>query len=116
MHCTIFNHRNPSLLQLAALGAKRKYDHRFGGEIDFNIEKGKQPIQLLFSFDLVDSRLGLKGPDIDRLPLLNAFRFDGGFAYQVVTNDRVRILQQGKRASKDFPYEDYPDSFPEYPT
>jgi hypothetical protein len=76
---------------------------------------GRPLIQVL-SLDLTDPRLELTHAPIQRLPLLMSFTCgiiaDAPFLYRIL-DGRIEILRHGARnQGPDFPYPDYPDSFP----
>jgi hypothetical protein len=96
------------------------FHHRFGGAPVHRGSKPRgntQPLHLLFTFDTKDPLVPVRVPGARYLPLYYGFRYNAGaVGYQVVSNNEIRILYlETKRVEPDFPYENYPDEFPEMP-
>jgi hypothetical protein len=97
--------------------------HWFGGktEHDGAICPGcKNPLLLLADIDCTQLRTHVIAKlfqTIDRLPLFYCWRCDGAvISYSIVDSKRIKILKhEGEKGDSDFPYGNYPISFPRRP-
>jgi hypothetical protein len=86
----------------------RAFEHRFGGP---PIHQGttppgsKQPLHLLYTFDIADPLVPVKIPHTRYLPLYYCFSYNAGaVGYRVVSDEAIEILcLEEKRAQRDFP-------------
>ena len=105
---------------LICTGTRSKYAHRFSGKA---AHKGTtfpgctRPLTLLYTFDLADPHFRLEIPGIRRLPLYNGMCYDSSpVYYRIKSNAEIEILRQDLTTfTPDFPYDNYPQSFPELP-
>ena len=77
----------------------------------------KKPLLLYFQFDLHDPRLTLKNREFSLLKLFFCWRCELAchpFIYKVIGDDEIRIIEFSEGAVEtDFPYDNYPDFFPQ---
>ena len=96
------------------------FRHRFGGS---SAHRGvvpcgnSQPLHLLYTFDTTDPLFPVRLPNARFLPFYYCFPYNaGGVGYRVVSDEEIEILyMETTRVESDFPYENYPDTFPETP-
>lgn len=96
------------------------FRHRFGGT---PVHRGikprgnSQPLHLLYTFDTKDPLVPIRVSGARYLPLYYGFCYNAGaVGYQVVSDDEIKILYlETKKVQPDFPYENYPNEFPETP-
>src|SRR5215211_6360025 len=96
------------------------FHHRFGGTPAHRGIKPRgntQPLHLLYTFDTKDPLVPLRIPRVRYLPLFYCFPYNAGaVGYQVVSDSEINILyMETKHVEPDFPYENYPNEFPEIP-
>jgi len=101
-------------------GSRGKYAHRFGGpphHIGSTFSGCDRPLVLLYTIDLADPNFRLRIPGIRFLPLYNGIRYDSTPVYYRLRSDaEIEILRQERTTfTPEFPYPDYPESFPELP-
>ncbi len=76
----------------------------------------RKPLLRFFVFDKADARLRLSGLPFRMLPLFFCWTCplaQSNFYYQLTGENAIRILQYGAgETESDFPYQDYPVSFP----
>ncbi len=102
----------------AVPNAAGSFQHRFGGLPAHQgiVPRGKgQPLHLLYSFDTTDPLFPVRLPNARFLPLYYCFPYNaGGVGYRIVSDREIEILyMETNRVERDFPYENYPDTFPE---
>jgi hypothetical protein len=96
------------------------FNHRFGGT---SVHRGikprgnSQPLHLLYTFDTRDPLVPVRVRGARYLPLYYCFPYNAGaVGYRVVSDNEVKILYMETRdVQPDFPYEGYPDEFPQTP-
>lgn len=96
------------------------FHHRFGGT---PVHRGikprgnSQPLHLLYTFDTKDRLVPVRVRGARYLPLYYCFPYNGGaVGYRVISDEEIKILYlQTKHVEPDFPYENYPNEFPETP-
>lgn len=94
------------------------YGHTFGGEPGYRgtiPAGGSKAVHLLFRLNLRDSLMPIRLGDLQWLPLFYPFHYDAcGMGYRVVSETEIKILmiETTTQSVSDFPYADYPDSFP----
>ena len=101
-------------------GATSSFHHRFGGS---PLHRGivpngnSQPLHLLYTFDTTDPLFPVRLPHARYLPLFYCFPYNAGdVGYRVISDDEIEILHmQNEYVERDFPYENYPNEFPETP-
>lgn len=96
------------------------FRHRFGGTPTHRGIKPRgssQPLHLLYSFDTKDPLFPVRVRGVRHLPLYYCFPYNAGaLGYRVVSDDEIKILyMETKRVEPDFPYENFPNEFPEKP-
>jgi hypothetical protein len=96
------------------------FQHRFGGSSAHRgvVPRGNsQPLHLLYTFDTTDPSFPIHLPKARFLPLYYCFPYNGGgVGYRIVSDEEIEILSmETNRVERDFPYENYPDTFPETP-
>jgi len=110
---------------------KSEFGHTQGGP---NLHKGatcgicRKPLLRVWTIDRSDPRFGAVAPGEDEdprdaldrfreprfLPLYYCWRCAGDVSYRLVSDEKIKVVHQtGERQGKDFPYADYPESFPE---
>lgn len=102
------------------VGVVSKYKHRVGGLSAWSGQVpagGTKPIHLIMTLDLSDPSVPFSQPGIRELPLFHPFVYDGSrISYRVVGEHAIEIVKQPERnATDNFPFENYPDSFPSQP-
>lgn len=107
-------------MSLVFTGRESQFAHRFGGPPRHTgtvPRGGRRPLNLLYQFDLRDPNIGLADAGIRWLPLYTAIRYDySTLTYQIVSDGEIRIVENGSlNLTSDPPYEEYPDSFAEFP-
>lgn len=100
-----------------ANGGPHGFLHSFGGppKHEGAVFHGcDKPLQLLYTFDLSDSRVPVRLPGIRWLPLYYAFIYDASpIYYRIASDQQVVIVRQEETQWTDgFPYSDLPDAFP----
>lgn len=96
------------------------FQHRFGGRPAHRGIKPRgssQPLHLLYTFDTKDPLVPVRVPGSRYLPLYYCFPYNAGaVGYRVVSDEEIKILyMETKHVQPDFPYENYPNEFPETP-
>jgi len=96
------------------------FRHRFGGSPTHRgivPRNNSQPLHLLYTFDTIDPLFPVRLPNARFLPLYYCFPYNaGGVGYRIVSDEEIEILyMETNRVERDFPYENYPDTFPETP-
>jgi hypothetical protein len=96
------------------------FQHRFGGTPAHRGIKPRgssQPLHLLYTFDTKDPLVPVRVPGSRYLPLYYCFPYNAGaLGYRVVSDEEIKILyMETKHVQPDFPYENYPNEFPETP-
>lgn len=96
------------------------FHHSFGGTPAYRGIKPRgnsRPLHLLYTFDTKDPLVPVRVPRVRYLPLFYCFPYNAGaVGYQVVSNSEIKILyMETKQVEPDFPYENYPNEFPETP-
>ena len=97
-------------------GRNTKFVHTFGGELESPVfpPYGKSPCHLLYTIDTEDPLFPVRIPGVRSLPLIYCFQYNAAaMAYRLkdgaIVIDWIEYLDW----SKDFPYDDYPASFPQ---
>ena len=96
------------------------FKHRFGGTPTHRGIKPRgssQPLHLLYTFDTKDPLFPVRVRGVRHLPFYYCFPYNAGaLGYRVVSDDEIKILyMETKRVEPDFPYENFPNEFPEVP-
>lgn len=96
------------------------FQHRFGGTPAHRGIKPRgssQPLHLLYTFDTKDQLVPVRVPRVRYLPLFYCFPYNAGaVGYQVLSDSEIEILyMETKQVEPNFPYENYPNEFPEMP-
>jgi|WetSurMetagenome_2_1015567.scaffolds.fasta_scaffold138512_1 hypothetical protein len=102
---------------------KGETGHWFGGEpyhSGARCPKCKSALLLLADIDCRKVRKMEKAKlfhSLDRLPLYYCWHCEGAeLSYAIIDSNRIKILKhEGNKAPSDFPYENYPASFPRRP-
>jgi len=108
-------------IEKAALVAPQRgqYPHRFGGPIRHRlVGDGSDSLNVhcLYLFATADPAIPNVLPEREFLPLYYPlFNNACDFAYQVVSDEEVRIHLVSDVAYDDFPYEEFPDILSEHP-
>lgn len=102
------------------VGVVSKYKHRVGGLSAWSGRVpagGTKPIHLIMTLDLSDPSIPFSQPGVRELPLFHPFAYDGSrISYRVVGERAIEIVKQpDRKAADNFPFENYPESFPCYP-
>lgn len=98
--------------------AQGSFRHRFGGtptHRGIRPRGSSQPLHLLYTFDTKDPLVPVRVRGVRHLPLYYCFPYNAGaVGYQVVSDDEIKILyMETKQVEPNFPYENYPNEFPE---
>jgi hypothetical protein len=104
----------------ALVATEAETGHWFGGEpchSGARCPKCKSALLLLADIDCKQLRKTEEAKlfhVLDRLPLFYCWRCEGTeLSYSVIESERITILKhEGNKAASDFPYENYPASFP----
>lgn len=98
--------------------AAGSFQHSFGGSLTYRgiVPRGNsQPLHLLYTFDTTDPLFPVQLSSARFLPLFYSFAYHAdGVGYRVLSDNEIEILNLKNRPDEDdFPYENYPDAFPE---
>jgi len=96
------------------------FHHRFGGTPAHRGIKPRgnsQALHLLYTFDTRDPLVPVRVRGARYLPLYYCFPYNAGaVGYRVISDEEIKILyMETKHVQPDFPYENYPNEFPETP-
>ena len=94
------------------------FHHRFGGppvHRGVKPHRNGQPLHLLYNFDCKDPLVSIRVAGVRYLPLYYCFPYNAGaVGYRVISDTEIEILyMETKEVMPNFPYENYPDEFPE---
>lgn len=94
--------------------------HAFGGPLDLSIRgasRNARHLHRVLSLDLSDARFALQVPNVDMLPLVYGFTFDGcSLEYKVASDRQLTVLDLSPGSpSPGWPYANYPKGFPRLP-
>lgn len=94
------------------------FHHRFSGppvHRGVKPHRNGQPLHLLYNFDCEDPLVPIRVAGVRHLPLYYCFPYNAGaVGYRVKSDTEIEILyMETKEVMPHFPYEDYPDEFPE---
>jgi hypothetical protein len=107
---------------MAKLVADSQHDHWIGGAArhkSAHCAICDRPFLLIWDINCRDERFIVDGKSVfgtlDRLPLYYCWTCSSRFSYQI-TGDDIEILKfDGKYQGDNFPYSNYPESFPRIP-
>jgi hypothetical protein len=118
MPLTIFNHPSRSIYRERA-NLRDEFGHSFGGEARshrLKFTNARRSLHLLYRLNLRDERLGIELPGIDWLPLVYCFNYaayDTTLIYRMVSPTEIELIAPLEaKFDRNFPYENYPASFP----
>jgi hypothetical protein len=98
-------------------GQNKKFNHHFGGNrYSGTLPAGcSVPLNQLYVFDTRDPLVPVKISKVSYPPLFYSFAYNAGaVGYQVLSDSKIKILyMENSEAKVDFPYTNYPESFPE---
>jgi len=117
IHNPFFYHRGRRFE--AIIGKTGKYHHIFGATGGFQIESAgniKPLLHQLLTLDTTDPILAGILPNLPRLPIFYGFHYESGrLEYDLPSPDTIRITELKPKYNLNWPYENYPESFPSQP-
>jgi len=113
-------HRDKKRVFWGKRGTKSKFDHRFGGSVQYAGLRAfprRLPVHLLIRLNTADACVGVRLSTAQWLPLLCAIRYGAcELGYRVLSDNKVKILHQGEtKVWRGFPSKEYPTALPAKP-